>query len=124
LKGDKIDKLILTLEAAVNFQNYIIRDPKIRNGVPVIKGTEITLKTVLGHLFLGDSIENMIKTYPGLTGESVTAVIAYAAGIAGLDIPEDSPYKGIHLNAVSSDKLLNNEQVAALLSNAFEKDKK
>jgi len=107
----------------MNFRDYIIRDPKIRNGVPVIKGTEVTLKTVLGHLFLGDSIENIVKTYPGLTTESLTAVIAYAAGVAGLDIPEDSLYKNIHLNTASKEKLLNNEQVAALLANAFEKDK-
>jgi hypothetical protein len=69
-------------------------------------------------------MENIIKTYPGLTAESLTAVIAYAAGAAGLDIPEDSLYKDVHLNAASPDKLLNNEAVAALLSNAFEKDKK
>ena len=118
------DKITSTRKANMNFREYIIRDPQIRNGVPVIKGTQITLKTVLGHLFLGDSAENIIKTYPGLTAESLTAVIAYAAGAAGLDIPEDSLYKDVHLNAASPGKLLNNETVAALLSNAFEQDKK
>src|ERR1700678_2245423 len=111
-------------EDNMNFRDYIIRDPQIRNGVPIIKGTQITLKTVLGHLFLGDSAENIIKTYPGLTMEALTAVMAYSAGVAGLDVPEDSAYDDVHVKAASAGKLLNNEQVAALLSTAFKKDKK
>jgi len=84
----------------MNFKDYIIRDPKVRNGVPVIKGTKITLKTVLGHLLLGDSIENIVETYPGLTTGAIRAVIAYAAGVAGLDVPEDGPFKQVSLKTL------------------------
>ena len=83
----------------MNFKNYIIRDPKIRNGVPVIKGTQVTLKSVLGHLALGDSIENILKTYPELTIEQLKAVIAYSATVAGLDIPDDGPNKNAYLES-------------------------
>jgi uncharacterized protein (DUF433 family) len=71
----------------MKFREYIIRDPKIKNGAPIIKGTQITLKVVLGHLALGDSVENIVKTYPGLTPDSVRAVIAYAAAAADVDLP-------------------------------------
>ncbi len=83
----------------MNFKDYVIRDTKIRNGVPVIKGTQVTLKSVLGHLALGDNIENILKTYPELTAEHLKAVIAYAASEAGLDIPDDGPNKNAYLES-------------------------
>ena len=107
----------------MNFKNYIIRDPQIRNGVPIIKGTRITLKAVLGHLVLGDSIENILKTYPELTTEALTVVVAYAAAAAGLEIPDDG-IPEVHLNNSSSTQFLSNEQVTALLSTAYLKDTK
>jgi uncharacterized protein (DUF433 family) len=83
----------------MNFKDQIIRDPKIRNGVPVIKGTQVTLKTVLGHLALGDRAENILKTYPELTEEHLKVVTAYAASVAGLDIPDDGPNKNAYLES-------------------------
>ena len=71
----------------MNYREYIIRDPKIQNGAPIIKGTQVTLKVILGHPALGDSIENIVKTYPQLTPDSVRAVIAYAAAAAEVDFP-------------------------------------
>jgi uncharacterized protein (DUF433 family) len=71
----------------MKFREYIIRDSKIKNGAPIIKGTQVTLKVVLGHLALGDSIENIVKTYPEITPESVRAVIAYAAAAVEADVP-------------------------------------
>ena len=70
----------------MNYKDWIIRDPKICDGQPVIKGTQITLKAVLGHLALGDTIENIVKTYPGMTPEGVRAVIAFAASFADLEL--------------------------------------
>jgi uncharacterized protein (DUF433 family) len=71
----------------MKFREYIVRDPSIKNGEPILKGTQVTLKVVLGHLALGDSVENIVKTYPELTPESVRAVIAYAAAAAEVDLP-------------------------------------
>lgn len=88
-----------SLESIMNFKEYIIRDPKIRKGVPIIKGTQVTLKSVLGHLALGDSVENILKTYPELTAEHLKVIIAYAASVAGLDIPDDGPNKNAYLES-------------------------
>jgi uncharacterized protein (DUF433 family) len=108
----------------MNFKDIIIRDPKIRGGVPVIKGTDITLKSVLGHLVLGDSNENILKAYPGLTEEALKVVIAFAAAVADVDLPDPPPQehplpgpaKLEKSEAFLKKKLLTDEQVSQLLS--------
>jgi uncharacterized protein (DUF433 family) len=72
---------------AMHYSDYIVRDPKISNGQPVIKGTRVTLRTVLASLAGGDSIDHILKSFPSLTPEAVTAVISYAAASAEEDLP-------------------------------------
>ena len=71
----------------MNYSDYIVRDPKVSNGQPVIKGARVTLRTVLASLAAGDSIDQILKSFPSLTRESVTAVISYAAASAEEDLP-------------------------------------
>jgi uncharacterized protein (DUF433 family) len=70
----------------MNYREYIVRDPSILGGVPILKGTQIPLWVVIRHLALGDSLENIVKTYPALTEDSVKAVIAFAAALAEVDL--------------------------------------
>jgi uncharacterized protein (DUF433 family) len=53
----------------------------------VIRGTRVTLRTVLASLADGDSIEDILKSFPTLSNEAVRAVIAYAASSAEEDLP-------------------------------------
>ncbi len=71
----------------MNYRDRIIRDPQICGGEPVIKGTRVTLRTVLASLAEGDAPEDMIKDFPTLTVQDVTAVIAFAAASAEEDLP-------------------------------------
>jgi uncharacterized protein (DUF433 family) len=71
----------------VNFQDRIARDPKICGGQPVIKGTRVTLRTVLASLAHGDSAEDILRAFPTLTDADVRAVIAFAAASAEEDLP-------------------------------------
>jgi len=71
----------------MNFADYIVRDPKICDGQPVIKGTRVTLRTVLASLAAGDSVDQVLKSFPSLNREAVTAVISYAAASAEEDLP-------------------------------------
>lgn len=50
-------------------------NPDVCNGRPVIRGTRITVQTVLEFLGAGDSIEEVLKEYPSLTREDVLACI-------------------------------------------------
>ncbi len=50
-------------------------NPDVCNGRPVMRGTRITVQTVLEFLGAGDSIEEALKEYPSLTREDVLACI-------------------------------------------------
>lgn len=71
----------------MNYRDRIIRDPQICGGEPIIKGTRVTLRTVLASLAEGDAPEDIIKDFPTLTAQDVTAVIAFAAASAEEDLP-------------------------------------
>jgi len=57
----------------------IILDPAICNGKPVVKGTRITVQTVMEFLSAGDSIDDVLEEYPSLTREDVLACMDWAA---------------------------------------------
>jgi len=59
----------------------IVMDPAICNGRPVVRGTRITLQTVIEFLAAGDSIEEVIEEFPTLTKEDVKACLSYAANV-------------------------------------------
>jgi uncharacterized protein (DUF433 family) len=71
----------------MSFRDYIVSDKSICGGQPVIRGTRVTLRTVLASLADGDSIEDILKAFPTLSSEAVRAVIAYAASSAEEDLP-------------------------------------
>lgn len=71
----------------MDYSEVIVRDPRICGGEPVIRGTRVTLRTVLASLADGDSIADIVRDFPTLTEESVRAVIAFAATAAREDLP-------------------------------------
>ena len=50
-------------------------NPDICNGKPVIRGTRITVQTILEFLGAGDSIEEVLEGYPSLTHDDVLAAL-------------------------------------------------
>ena len=60
---------------------YIIVDPKICSGKPVIKGTRIMVKNILGMMAGGYSLDRVLDAYPELTHEMVQAALEYAAAV-------------------------------------------
>ena len=53
-------------------------NPEVCNGRPVIRGTRITVDTVLGYLSAGDSVEDVMQAHPRLDRDDVLACIDYA----------------------------------------------
>jgi uncharacterized protein (DUF433 family) len=74
----------------VDYHQHIMRDPKVCGGQPVVKGTRVTLKTVLASLAEGAGIEEIVADFPSLTEKDVRAVIAFAAASAEEDLPVPS----------------------------------
>jgi len=57
--------------------------PDVCNGRPVIRGTRITVQTVLEFLTAGDSVEDVLEEYPRLTRADVRACLDYASRVMG-----------------------------------------
>jgi len=71
----------------MNYQDRFSRDPGVCGGEPVVKGTRVTLRTILASLAAGDGIPEILKDFPTLKEEDVKAVIAFAAAAAEEDLP-------------------------------------
>lgn len=45
----------------MNYRNFVIRDPEINNGQPVLNGTRVTLRTVSASLVAGDHVDTVAR---------------------------------------------------------------
>lgn len=71
----------------MNYHAFITADPAICGGEPVVRGTRVTVRTVLASLAEGMSAAEIIQDFPTLDEKSVRAVIAFAAASAEDDLP-------------------------------------
>jgi uncharacterized protein (DUF433 family) len=71
----------------VNYRDHITRDPDICGGAPVVRGTRVTLRTLLASLAEGCEEEEILRNFPAVTREDLRAVIAFAAASAEEDLP-------------------------------------
>ena len=53
----------------------------------MFKGTRVTLRSVLASLAEGDSLEQILSSFPALQPADVKAAIAFAAASAEEDLP-------------------------------------
>ncbi len=53
-------------------------NPDICHGKPVIRGTRIMVRNILGSLAGGDTISDILENYPELSYADIEAAIAYA----------------------------------------------
>jgi uncharacterized protein (DUF433 family) len=67
--------------------DFIVRDPTICGGEPVFRGTRVPLRSVLASLADGDSVEQIVTSFPTLTPQHVRAAIAFAAASVQDDLP-------------------------------------
>ena len=56
----------------------ITRNPNVKVGKPVVRGTRLTVEFILGLLAFGMTIEEVLKEYRGITREDVLACLLYA----------------------------------------------
>jgi len=61
----------------------IVVDPKVMVGKPVIRGTRVPVEHVLTLLAQGLTVEEILKDYPHLTRDDISAVLVYAAKVTG-----------------------------------------
>ena len=56
----------------------IIIDPEIMVGKPVIKGTRLSVQNILKKLSGGETFDDIIEEYKGLTKEDILACLLFA----------------------------------------------
>ena len=61
----------------MKWQEYIIADPGVLVGKPVVRGTRLAVEFILGLIAQGWPEQDIMRNY-GLTAEQVRACVAYA----------------------------------------------
>ena len=64
---------------AHDWREYIVADPQVMLGKPLVEGTRITVELILEKLAAGETVDDLLVAYPRLTREGVQAALAYAA---------------------------------------------
>jgi uncharacterized protein (DUF433 family) len=57
-------------------QQWIVSNPTVMMGKPVIAGTRITVELILEKLAAGETVEQVLDAHPRLTREAVYAAIS------------------------------------------------
>jgi len=63
----------------MNWQNYITADSVICEGKACFKDTDIMVSEILGKLAIGETPDELLKSYPSLSREAIQAALAFAA---------------------------------------------
>jgi uncharacterized protein (DUF433 family) len=61
--------------------HYIQIDHQICGGKPIIRGTRIMVKNILGMVAGGYTIDQIVEAYPELTRDQIQCTLEYAAEI-------------------------------------------
>jgi uncharacterized protein (DUF433 family) len=60
----------------------IVVDPQVLAGKPVIRGTRLAVEFILDLLAAGQSENEILASYPGLTRDDILACFSYASYLA------------------------------------------
>lgn len=61
--------------------NRITIDPDMLNGKPAIRGQRIAAQTVLEFLAAGDSVDEILESYPSLERDDIYACLKFASNL-------------------------------------------
>ncbi|MBL7202148.1 MAG: DUF433 domain-containing protein [Anaerolineae bacterium] len=67
-------------------EQWIVSDPKVMMGKPVIIGTRITVELILEKLAAGETIEQILDAHPRLSREAIQAALAFAKEALRADV--------------------------------------
>jgi len=70
-----------------NYHQFIVRDPQLCGGEPVVAGTRVPLRTILASLAEGATTAEITADFPTVSEEAVWGIVAFAAASAQEDMP-------------------------------------
>jgi len=69
-----------------DWREHIISTPDVLRGKPRIKGTRIPVSLILGYLASGKTAQEIIKEFPDLTKEHISACLDYARELSEFEV--------------------------------------
>ena len=66
---------------ATNSESVIVRDPDVLSGQPVFRGTRVPFQALLDYLEGGDTLDEFLEQYPGVTREQAIAALEEAKAL-------------------------------------------
>jgi uncharacterized protein (DUF433 family) len=67
-------------------RSFVISDPNIMMGKPIIQGTRITVELIIEKLAAGETVEQILEAHPRLNPQSIQAALAFAAEVLRADV--------------------------------------
>jgi uncharacterized protein (DUF433 family) len=71
-----------TINNTIEISEYITANPNVCSGQPVFKGTRVMVYLVLRMLAAGETVEEILVDYPGLTKQHIEAAYWFAASMS------------------------------------------
>jgi uncharacterized protein (DUF433 family) len=66
-------------EQSNDWRKRISIDPGVHHGDPCVSGTRVPVSVIVGSIADGDSVEQVLKSYPQLTEADIRAALHFAA---------------------------------------------
>ncbi len=70
--------------STTNWRERIVIDPDIHHGVLCIRGTRVPVSVLAGSIADGETINDLLASYPHLTAEDIQAALKFAAEAVNL----------------------------------------
>jgi len=65
----------------ISSESVIVRDPETLSGQPVFRGTRVPFQALLDYLEGGDTLDEFLEQYPGVTREQAIAALEEAKAL-------------------------------------------
>jgi uncharacterized protein (DUF433 family) len=62
-------------------ESVIIQDPEILSGEPVFRGTRVPFQTLLDYLEGGDTLDEFLEQFPGVSRDQAVAALEEAKAL-------------------------------------------
>jgi uncharacterized protein (DUF433 family) len=62
-------------------ESVIVQDPEILSGEPVFRGTRVPFQTLLDYLEGGETLDEFLEQFPGVTRSSAIAALEEARAL-------------------------------------------
>ncbi len=62
-------------------ESVIVQDPEIHSGEPVFRGTRVPFQTLLDYLEGGETLDEFLEQYPGVSREHAIAALEEAKAL-------------------------------------------